>query len=330
MSVDKQMKKRTKLLLFSLELLAVLAIAFGVLYAQRRASAQDEAQLSSEEIQYRYTPSIQHEGQDYALKRNLSSVLLIGTDNFVNDAKQYDDLPYNFNLADFLVVLVFDHSSKSITPVQICRDTMCDVTTSSGAVMRMQITLSHTYGTGKEDSCIYTRNAMENLLFGVPLDNFLSFTMDAVPLMNDLVGGVTLTLEDDIPALGPEYVKGAQITLHGQDALRFVRYRDTSLLDDNLRRMSHHRLYLNAFTAAAREAVSKDPDFAVKCYRAAENFLCTDLTVEQVTDIVNELCEYELLPVRCPGGKYVEAEPFPEFLMDEASLWDCVRGVFCA
>lgn len=325
-----QMKKRTKLLLLTLELLAVVGIAFGVLYAQRHAVKQDEERLSSEEIQYRYTPSIQYQGQDYALKRNLSTLLLIGTDNFVDDAKQYDDLPYNFNLADFLVILVFDRSNKTITPVQICRDTMCDVTTSSGTVARMQITLSHSYGTGKEDSCIYTRNAVENLLFGVPLDNFLSFTMDAVPLMNDLVGGVTLTLEDDIPALGPEYTAGAEITLRGKDALSFVRYRDTSLLDDNLRRMSHQRLYLDAFTAAAREAVRQDPDFAVKCYRAAENFLCTDLSAEQVTDMVNELCDYTLLPVRCPGGVYVEAEPFPEFLMDESSLWDCVREVFCA
>ena len=66
--------------------------------------------------------------------------------------------------------------------------------------------------------------------------------MDAVPLLNDLVGGVTVKLEDDIPQLGPAYRKGESVTLRGKEALRFVRYRDTSLLDDNLRRMGHHRL----------------------------------------------------------------------------------------
>ncbi len=41
-------------------------------------------------------------------------------------------------------------------------------------------------------------------------------TMDVVPILNDSVGGVTVRLTEDLPALGEEFVKDAEITLHGQ------------------------------------------------------------------------------------------------------------------
>ena len=323
------MKKSRKLVLLALELLCVAAIVMGVFYFQRRAEDQDASLITTEDTVRRYRPALSYQGQSYPLKRNTSSLLLIGTDNFVGDSKQYEGMPYNFNLADFLVVLVFDHNAKTVTPFQICRDTMCEVPVTSGGTRRMQITLSHTYGSGRADSCENVKKAVEDLLHGVPVDSYLSFTMDTVPFLNDLVGGVTVTLEDDIPALGPEYVKGATITLRGTSALRFVRYRNTDLLDDNLRRMSHHRLYLTAFTDAAKATAAKDSEFVTRVFKAVEKYICTDLSVEQVSDILNDLNEYEILSAVTPDGEYVMGKEFAEYIVDETSLWDCVRMVFC-
>lgn len=322
------MKKRNILLLLA-ELLAIAAVVSGVVFFQKRAQEQDASLVSPEEAAKRYRPSITYEGHDYPLKRNTSSLLLIGTDNFVDDGDQYEDLPYNFNLADLLVVLVFDHSAKTVTPVQINRDTMCDVRTTSGRTRQMQITLAHSYFSGKEDSCENTRLAVENLMFNVPIDSYLSFSMDAVGPANDLVGGVTVTLEDDIPALGPGYVRGASVTFHGAEALRFVRYRDTSLVDDNLRRMGHHRLFVNAFIEAARDLAARDPDFTMRAFRAVEKFLCTDLSVDNVSKILDNLNEYEILPTLTPGGEYRMGEQYAEYYMDTASLWECVHKAFC-
>ena len=324
------MMKKKKLLLLILELLGVAAVVFGVFFFQKRAADQDASLVSAEDAARRYRPSITYQGKDYPLKRNMSSLLLIGTDNYAEDSKQYSGLPYNFNLADFLIILVFDHSAKTVTPFQICRDAMCDVKTTSGRIERMQITLAHTYGSGKEDSCDNTRLAAENLLYGVPIDSFLGFTMDVVPAANDLVGGVTVILEQDVPVLGESFKKGATVTLRGEQALRFVRYRDTSLLDDNLRRMARHRQYITAFTEQARDLAAKDPDFTMRAFRAVEKFLCTDLTVDNISRMLENLNAYEVLPAVTPEGIYQEGEPFPEFIVDDHSLWECVHSVFCA
>ena len=313
-----------------LVLLAALAVFAAFFAVQRSALEQDADLVSPEDAARRYRPSINYQGEDYPLKRNTSSLLLIGTDNFVDDEKQHEGLPYNFNLADFLVVLVFDHRAKTITPFQICRDTMCEVPVTSGGTKRMQITLAHTYGSGGADSCENTREAVEGLLFEVPIDSYLAFTMDTVPYVNDLLGGITIRLEENIPELGPAYVRGAYITLRGAEALRFVRYRDTSLLDDNLRRMAHHRQYLTAFVETARKASADDSELPLRIFRAVEKFINTDLSAEKLSSLFNELNEYTVLPTVTADGTYGTGEDFAEFLVDEASLWDCVRAVFCA
>ena len=324
------MKKKKKAPLIGLVILAAIAVLLSYYALQRRARTQDAGLVSPEAAAMRYRPSISYQGETYPLKRNTSSLLLIGTDNFVDDRKQYEGLPYNYNLADFLIVLVFDHKDKSITPFQICRDTMCEVPVTAGGTKRMQITLAHTYGSGREDSCVNTRKAVEGLLFEVPIDNYLAFTMDTVPYVNDLLGGITVTLEEDLPALGPDYVKGASITLRGTEALRFVRHRDTTQVDGNLRRMARHRQYLTAFVDTAREASAKDPDLATRIFRAVEKFINTDLSVENVSTLIDNLNEYTILPVVTPDGTYQMGTEYAEYIVDEGSLWDCVRSVFCA
>lgn len=333
------MKKKTNLLLLPLVILLACMLGFGFYYVQQKAKQEDLSKVSQEDLARRYRPSIVYHLQSYPLKRHMSSVLLIGTDNFADDDKQNldDEYHHNSNFADLLIVLVFDHSKKTVTPFQIGRDTMCDVprvnTAGEQLVSRYaQITYAYTYGTGKEDSCVNTRNCVKRLLFQVPIDNYISFTMDTVPIINDLVGGVTVTLENDIPALGKAYVKGARIKLMGKDALRFVRYRDTSLMDSNLSRMSNQRLYMNSFTSAAREAAGKDPDLAAKAFKLVTPFIHTDLTVDHVQRIVNDLLAYELLPFVTPDGEYdlKEGERFPGFYVDEDSLWACVKATFCA
>ena len=275
-----------------------------------------------------------YQEKNYPVLRRMSSVLLIGTDNYVDDAKQNKtEAFYNFNQSDFLVILVFDHDKKTVTPLQVNRDTMCEVPWLTvngmvGGTVTEQITLAHTYGSGKKDSCENVITAMRDLLYQAPVDHYLAFTMDAVPVINDLVGGVTVTLEDDVPAMGEEYVKGATVTLKGQNALRFVRTRELNL-NGNMTRMNHQRLYLASFTEAARAAAAKNQDLATQAFKAIDPFLTTNLSVNQISEIIDDLVNYEILPVISPEGELVMGEEHVEFYPDDASIWECVYTAFC-
>ena len=66
-----------------------------------------------------------------------------------------------------------------------------------------------------------------------------------------------------------------------------------------------------------------------QAFKTLEPFLCTDLSIENISDIARWVEEYEMLPAVTPDGEYVMGEEFAEFLVDEDSLRECVRKVFC-
>ena len=75
---------------------------------------------------------------------------------------------------------------------------------------------------------------------------------------------------------------------------------------------------------------AKDQDLAVKAFKLIDKYVCTDLTVDGISKLVDNLCNYEVLPVVSAPGEYVEGKEFAEYNLDEAALWECVRSVFCA
>ena len=72
----------------------------------------------------------------------------------------------------------------------------------------MQISLAHGFGDGKEESCEYAREAVEGLLLGESIDFYVAMNMDGISELNDLAGGVTVTLEDDFSSIDPAMAKG--------------------------------------------------------------------------------------------------------------------------
>ena len=331
------MKKTTRMILILIVLLLCAGLGFAAYRVQKLSEQETIAEAGSSEHADRPATSLTlSDGEELPLKKHISTLLVIGIDDIEGKAgpQPEDGLFYNLNLADFQTVLVFDDDAKTVTPVQLNRDTMAEVSWLSingkiGGWETMQITFAHTYGSGGKDSCENCVRAVSRFLYGAPVDHYISFTMDAIPLLNDLVGGVQVTLEEDLPALGEEYTAGAEILLKGQAALRFVRYRDMSRTDANARRMVRHRQYLNAFIPAAREAVADNKDFVLDAFQALDSYLCMDMTVNDLSDAVNKLCEYEILPAVTYEGTYTQGE-WAEFRADAASVDECVRSAFCS
>ena len=326
--------KRTKIIFLVVDTLILIGLIAAVIVAQTEEVQVDGDQQNN--VNQYYSRFIEHEGKVYPVKRGIQTLLLIGKDAMegrrpVSDIETF----YNDDLADFLLVLAFDHENKTVTPLEINRDTMCDVPWLSvnglvGGYARLQVTMAHIFGTGKQDSSKNVVTAVTGLLYGAPIDHYFTFTMDTVPIINDLVGGVTITLEDDVPTLGPDYVRGKTITLRGNEALRFVRARDVNVIDSNVSRMGHQRLYMNAFINQAGEKMKQDQDFILRAYDRVERFLTTDLTVETVSELINDFYEYEVLPIQTYSGSYSWSEvETAQFEPDAESLWTCVRNTFC-
>ena len=88
-----------------------------------------------------------------------------------------------------------------------------------------QLTLAHSYGDGKKESCQNTVTTVSNLFDGQKIDGYMALNMDAVAILNDMVGGVPVEITSDFSAVDPSLQEGTVVTLQGDQALTFVRTR---------------------------------------------------------------------------------------------------------
>ncbi|MGN1308036.1 MAG: hypothetical protein ACI4V3_10245, partial [Faecousia sp.] len=111
--------------------------------------------------------TIYYNGRQYLLNDNLTTLLIMGIDDFeLTESNTYR----NTSQADFLLLAVFDHESKTCSLLQINRDTMADIPVLGAlgdhiGLTTGQIALAHTYGSGLEDSCENTVDAVSRLLY---------------------------------------------------------------------------------------------------------------------------------------------------------------------
>ena len=138
---------------------------------------------------------LEYKGEDYVLKKDVETFLILGLDKMSQDTK--GDSYNNNQQADFLVLMVFDNSAKTYSAIHINRDTMAEIEVLGLAgnkvgTVNSQIALAHTYGKGGTISNANTAKAVSKLLKDIKVNHYMSVTLDAVPIMNDLVGGVTV------------------------------------------------------------------------------------------------------------------------------------------
>lgn len=270
-------------------------------------------------------------GAYYAPKKNLETVLLIGVDKFEDQTKTQS---YNNNQqADFLALLVIDRENKRHTVLHLNRDTMTQlpvlgVRGENAGSITGQLALAHTYGSGGTDSCRNTVKAVSGLLYGVNIDHYIAFTMDAVGQINDLAGGVTLTMLDDLTSVFPEMQQGERVTLTGDMALAYVRTRYGLEDSSNLRRMERQRQYLTALAAAISEKTSADDTFMIKALEAISTYMTSDCTANQLSQLYERWESYADDGIRTVEGSTVEGEEFMEFYPDETALKQLVAELF--
>lgn len=318
----------------ALALAVVLVVLVGLLCLQRWDEgrgqiAESDAAGESPTVSEDSREVTYVNGQAYAL-RDLETVLLLGVDKFEGETPEGY---LNNQQADFLLLLVLDEAGETCTPIQLNRDTMTQiqilgVTGEPAGTFTGQLALAHTYGSGEEDSCENTVLAVENLLYGVGIDHYVSLTMDGVALLNDLVGGVTVEVLDDFSGIDDSLVQGEIVTLQGQQALTYVRSRGGMEDSSNLHRMERQRQYLSALQQQLKAAVQQEDGFTLDVLLQLNEYMVSDCTVDQLSDLGDSLATYQVGDILTTPGDAQEGEEFMEFTVDEDALQQLVMDVF--
>lgn len=262
----------------------------------------------------------------YVPKDSLETILIMGIDQKEDGSEERQ----NAEQADFLALVVLDKEKESYQILHLNRDTMTEIpqTDAFGEVyghIEGQLTLAHTYGNDDKVRCRNTVNTVENLLYGINIDHYLSMTMDAVAILNDSIGGVEVQLMDDFSELDETFVKDAVVTLRGEQALAYVQARGSLEDSSNLHRMERQKQYISALLA---KMGTYDLENNTDALMQVNEYLVSDCTIDQLSRWVERLGSYTYEGTVSPEGEAFVGETFMEFHIDEQALQELVVGMF--
>jgi LCP family protein required for cell wall assembly len=323
---NKANKKTLALKIAAFILAAVFVVSAMLLVVELFDNSQNDFTSGSVSLD----KNVSHNGKEYTLDEDIETLLILGLDKFGSvDSESYN----NDKQADFLMLFVIDNRAKSYKVVHLNRDAMVEMNVLGVAGDKIdtatrQLALSHTYGNGKEVSCRNVANAVSGMLMGAEIDHYVSATMDAVCVYNDLVGGVSIEVLDDFTDVDSSLVKGETVTLNGEQALKYVRSRNG--LDDpsNNRRMERQKQYLDALYDKTRKCIFNDASFVSKAGLEMSKYIVSDCSGNKLENYMQKLSDYEMVSVLDIEGETVMGEEFLEFYPDKASVKNVVIDCF--
>ena len=253
-------KTRKILLIIILSLVGIivtLGISGGTYYLIARNSEEERAENAPKEHEYVYL-----DGEKYEAK-NTVNYLVVGIDSTgpMKASNGYNNKALN----DFMCLISFNLTDQTYFALPINRDTMVDIDIMglSGKIVGSrytQIAYAHTIGDGMENSFKNTCRAVSKVLMGVDIERYIGINMTTLPMINDFLGGVTITLDEDLTKLNKEWEEGATITLKGNDCVRYLRARMDVSDGTQISRMHRHKIYMEEVMKKARETDYKFSD----------------------------------------------------------------------
>ena len=223
---------------------------------------------------------------------NFDNYLIMGTDGSGNEEGSGED--FHNGMADFLLVLSIDKTADTYTLLELNRDTVMMVPTLDEndeikGYQYMQMCTAHWYGSTREAGCQNQVQAVSDFLGGVDFDGYYAISMYDIGKMNHAIGGVTVTLEDDLSKEDPQMKKGATLTLTDKQAEIYLRARMGVGEGLNTERMARQHTYLTAFLDQGMEKLAKTPRYFYDLFENMESFALTNLTGKQLSIIAKAL-----------------------------------------
>ena len=274
-------------------------------------------------------------GKQYKRNTYIKPILVLGVDNAgsMHEAKEYGEA----GQCDGVFLIAQDTARNQVKLLMIPRDTMTDVlelNPITGVIEPFtdHLSLSYCFGDGMESSCENSRTAVQNLLMNFQIDSYMAIDTTVIAGVNDAVGGVTVTIPTEgMTVSDPAFVYGETITLHGQQAERFVRYRDINIDNSAISRMGQHRQYISGFYKAVREKSRTDSNIINELYDTFHDYMITNMSkdtyLKMALDVLQQGDFDENSMLSLPGYG-TSTETFDEYYADKDSVVDIMLSMF--
>ena len=337
----KQKEKNYKILPVFILLLLAVAVLLVVLVILSRGNKENPV-TSTEYVKTTEDTSsgtdkwqegvISYNGKNYRYNTSIKNYLFLGVDQDGPVVKAKDGI--SGGQSDAMFLLVADDRNKTLSVIAINRNTMTNVKVydEDGEYVntaRLQICLQHGYGDGMRVSCLRSVDAVSELFYNLPISGYLSMNMDALPIINDEIGGVTVEVLDDLSntAKNVSLKKGETVTLTGDEAYVYLRSRDTSVFDSAGERLNRQMQYMTALFAKMKTVTESNPSIFKTINSSIKDYTVSSMDFVKLAEMSVDYTFDESHMYTIPG-KTVQGEVFEEYNVDDPALYEMILEIF--
>ncbi|MDO4938935.1 MAG: LCP family protein [Lachnospiraceae bacterium] len=225
--------------------------------------------------------TVTYNGEKYKRNAHVKAILCAGIDK--NKSMQYtseNDYPGN---ADGIFLIAHDTSDNSVRIFMIPRDSMAECEVSAAdenpRILFDHLSVSFGMGDGGKTSAEILRTTASGLLCNLKIDNYLIGDISLLADVNDMVGGVEVTVpNDELEKVNPEWTTGRRIVLKGDEAERFLRHRNSDDEGSPVTRMGQHEQYISGFYNALKEKSRSDSNIVSRLADKVDATILSDMS----------------------------------------------------
>ena len=276
--------------------------------------------------------TIRYGGKLYRYNSDITTFLLLGI-----DSQQPENTDGTCNVdafSDVIMLAALDFRNRQISLLTLSRDTMCEFQRlnpdgSERDWATGQLALTFSYGDGALKSCEITKNAVSQALSDLPIQSCSALYLDGLRQLTDAVGGVTVTVLEDLSYGYASMQVGAEVTLDGTMAERYIRAREHTE-EGNLKRMERQKQFFTALMKKVLASVKERPASILDLYGKISSDVVTDLETGDILYLATEASGMRIdTNIRnVPGTVTSDENGFVQYDLDEAGLLELLLDVY--
>ena len=276
--------------------------------------------------------NITYKGKEYRYNSRITSVLYVGVDS-EGELKTKDHFGAGAN-ADSISLVVMDEFHRKMTIIAINRNTICKIHRYGrfghdfGEFVD-QLCLSFAYGDNGPMSCWNLRNSVSQIMYGIPINEYVITNRSSLPEIMRVLGNITVTVpNNDLADKG--FIEGESAIINTDNVETFVRYRDTNVDFSNVGRMERQRAFINGAMETITELLDLRPNEVWRKIEAAEYCVQTNITRSRYLDLTKAISNavYTDDSYYVVDGKSVAGPLWDEFYVDNEKLLDKIVEIF--
>lgn len=273
-----------------------------------------------------------YNGKVYEYNDDIMTFLVLGIDKKSTSPQTGSGI--SNSQADAIYLVVMNPHTKKVDLIAVNRDTIADVDVYSqpGAyanTIKTQIALQYTYGDGKAKSAQLMEKAVSKLFYQLPIHGYVAISMDAIPTINDTIGGVEVQCLQDLTEVDPLLKQGESLKLEGQSAFWYVKYKDVNASHGSSDRLERQTQYIQSFVGQAKSAFKADVAMPLTLFKKLSPYMVTDIKADEVTYLVSTAAAYKFSgEVHNLAGESKTEEGNEAFYVDDSALYQLVIDLF--